>query len=704
MLSVLPEVANSADQIGPDPGRDLHDLPAPGSWSEADRSRVRWSVIGGLTIGFVPYLCVLWDFGLNPLRRASAHGFASNFYDLQARALLDGHLWVPDQSLGIEGFVVDGRTYMYFPPLPALLRVPVLLLTDRVDGRLSAPMMLLAWSVLAAATATLLWNARFVIRGRAPVSKAEAWISATFLAAVTGGSVIVFLAALPWVYHEAYLWATAWAVATLAGLIVYARCPTMRVAVATGVFAVATTLTRTTTGWTLAITVIVVGAICAVRHRASPGALVLVAGGIVAICCGAAFNWVKFRHPYMFPLEHQEWTNVSSRRRLALMMNGGTITGPRFLTSTLVNYFRPDGIRFTTFFPFVSLPAEPARSYGHAIIDQSYRTGSVLAFTPMLFVLGVGGFISAIWLRAVENVRGLMVPVVGAIAAGGGVMLYGYIAHRYTADFLPALVICGAIAVVTMARRVERSRPSVRRAIVVVLALSAAFGSFANGAAGVSTARSTWRGERLERLLSFRHGQGDIFGRADTLVVQSSTLPTDGVADQLHIVEDCQALYLATGDQYEPWVTVDVRDLVVSVEAGQGRLNAGILPLIRFDGPRIRNLSLETDSAGRVRFRVGEAYAFFATEWYEFEPPDRIVVTARVDTTLDRFNLVFDGIPESNWSVDACGRRRPAGSACDQAGIRIPLGGESVGRSVSTSRCSFGPRLQFCNQLRSDVG
>ena len=65
-----------------------------------------------------------------------------------------------------------------------------------------------------------------------------------FLAAVTGGSVIVFLAALPWVYHEAYLWATACAVATLAGLVVFARRPTMAVAVSTAIFAVATILTE----------------------------------------------------------------------------------------------------------------------------------------------------------------------------------------------------------------------------------------------------------------------------------------------------------------------------------------------------------------------------------------------------------------------------------------------------------------------------
>ena len=335
---------------------------------------------------------------------------------------------------------------MYFPPLPALLRVPVLLLTDRFDGRLSATMMLLAWLLLAAATATLLWNTRLFIRGFAAVSKLESWVAATFLAAVTGGSVIIFLAALPWVYHEAYLWATACAVATLAGLVVFARRPTIAVAVSTRHLCHRHDPLTHHVG-------------LGDRHHrdrggrdqcgasdATAGALVLVGGGVLAIGVGATVNWMKFRHPYMFPLENQQWTLVSSRRRLALMMNGGTITGPRFFLSSLVNYFRPDGIRFTSYFPFVSLPAEPARGYGRAIVDQAYRTGSVPAFSPMLFVFGIFGFIGAIRVSVVEKVRGLIVPVAGALAAGSGVMLYGYIAHRYTTDFLPGLIICGAVA------------------------------------------------------------------------------------------------------------------------------------------------------------------------------------------------------------------------------------------------------------------
>ena len=90
----------------------------------------------GALVAFIPFVAVLWNVRWDPLRGATAGHLNGNFYDLQARALFHGHLSVPDGSLGIEGFVVDGRTYMYFGPFPALLRMPVLLVTSRFDGRL----------------------------------------------------------------------------------------------------------------------------------------------------------------------------------------------------------------------------------------------------------------------------------------------------------------------------------------------------------------------------------------------------------------------------------------------------------------------------------------------------------------------------------------------------------------------------------------
>ena len=57
-----------------------------------------------------------------------------NFYDIQARALLAGDLAVPDGALGNEAFAVRGHEFLYNPPGPSFLRMPVLVVTDRFAG------------------------------------------------------------------------------------------------------------------------------------------------------------------------------------------------------------------------------------------------------------------------------------------------------------------------------------------------------------------------------------------------------------------------------------------------------------------------------------------------------------------------------------------------------------------------------------------
>ena len=170
----------------------------------------------------MPFVVVLWDFGLDPLRRGTAAG--------EQRRLLRraGAGAVPrpprratGSSLGIEAFVVGGRHYLYFPPFPALLRMPLLALTDRLDGRLTAPSMLLA--ALGARLRPRPPRGRScagVVRGGAPVGRGEAFaVGAVIVASVLGGSTLVYLASEPWVYHEVYVWSAAWSVATLAGLV-----------------------------------------------------------------------------------------------------------------------------------------------------------------------------------------------------------------------------------------------------------------------------------------------------------------------------------------------------------------------------------------------------------------------------------------------------------------------------------------------------
>ena len=158
-----------------------------------------------------------------------------------------------------------------------------------------------------------------------------------------------------------------------------------------------------------------------------------------------AYNWVKFGHPYLFPLESQIWTQVNAHRRQALEVNGGTITGPQFFETTLINYFRPDGIRFVDYFPYITLPAEPARAYGGAFLDQTYRTGSVTAFMPLLVLLSVAALAVLVRRQASPQIAALRWPALGTVVIGGAVLGYGYLANRYTSDFVPGLIVMGTI-------------------------------------------------------------------------------------------------------------------------------------------------------------------------------------------------------------------------------------------------------------------
>jgi hypothetical protein len=662
---------------------------------------IRWTLAGTI-VGFIPFVLTLWDFGIRPLRTAGAHRFASNVYDLQARAFLDGDLALPRSSLGIEGFVVDGRTYMYFPPFPALLRVPVLMLTDRFDGRLTAMSMLLAWIVLAAATAALFWNVRLLLRPASPLRRIDGFAAAVLISAVTGGSVIVFDAALPWVYHEVYVWAAAFAVGTLYGLVAMAREPGPRVTALTCLCVIGAILTRTTTGWALAGAVLVAGIIALCRRdRRNRYGFGLVVGGVVALAAGVAFNWAKFRHPFMFPLEHQEWTRVNARRRLALLMNGGSITGPQFVRSSLINYFRPDGIRVVSYFPFVTLPAAPARGYGGAFVDQAYRTGSVPAFMPLLFLASLWGIVATMLVRPWRRLIDLVVPLVGALLICAGVMGYGYFAHRYTSEFLPALVIGAAIGIVDIARRLERPSVWARRGVAMFAASLVAFGMLANTAVGLATARLTWRGERLADYVATQHSVGSILGGAlRPRVTWSPALPQVAPTDTLHIVGDCEALYIATGDQYEPWVLVEARTLATDITVGSDGTSEGIARLFAFEGARRRNVTLETSDNDRMRLRIGEGWIYLATEWDRVRPGETITLTVTADTERDRFRVSIPGHPDEFVNAAEWSRRWvnvPSTAAHAVPPVEFV---EPLGVTIEERR---GPPPKLCVKLLADL-
>ncbi len=171
--------------------------------------------VGGLVVA-IPYLWLLtdlWNKSPTLFRTVIANHSLSNFYDLQARAIFQGHLYVPKGSLGQEAWIHGGRQYTYFGLFPSILRMPVLLFTHSLDGRLTAPSMLLAWLVTGLFSSLLLWRVRVLVRGPVSIGWGEAATYGLLVATILGGSVLMNLAASPWVYSEDIAWSVALSVA-----------------------------------------------------------------------------------------------------------------------------------------------------------------------------------------------------------------------------------------------------------------------------------------------------------------------------------------------------------------------------------------------------------------------------------------------------------------------------------------------------------
>ena len=628
-------------------------FPARGPTREAAATSV------GLLLGGTAFFLALLNYRIDPLRTAVAQRYASNFFDLQATALLEGRLDLPPGALGIEGFVIGGKTYMYFPPFPALLRIPVQLVTHEFDGRLSLISMALAWVVFAAFTSRLLWFVRSLVRGPIPLSRFEAVAAALVLGLATGGTTLTFDAALPWVYHEVYLWSAALVVGGCYTMLRVVQSPDRSSVVRLAALILAAGLTRTPGGWALAVVTLLLGVFLVLRRGWRPG-LQVFAAGAAPLAVAITWNAVKFGHPYLFPFHAQVWTQVNAHRREALRVNGGTITGPQFFETSLVNYFRPDGVRFVDYFPFITLPARPAPAYGGAFLDQTYRTGSVTGLMPGLLLLTLVGATALLLPRRSGGLVSIRWPMSAAVGAAVGVMGYGYLANRYTSDFVPALVL-GAALGLWVAVGLVPTGWFARIAVLALLALLAGFSIAAQLATGSLVAAQTWGGDHLSGYLSLQQRlSGGPDSPAARLVTRSAVLPAEGRTDEIRIIGNCAAVYQNTGDRYEPWTLVQQRDMIVTVVPVFEEYRPGILALMRQTGIADRAVGLEFDrQLPEARLVIEDRRGNLYSPWFEVSRRRPITITAhalaerglvriRVGTT-NEYDLV---LATSEWNED----------------------------------------------------
>ena len=503
------------------------------------------AVLVAMGVMAVPYLWVLWDLwshSADPFRGAPT----DYFYDLQARAMFHGKLSLPNAKLGIEGFVHDGRTYTYFGIFPSLIRMPVLLLTSRFDGSLTAPSLLLAWMMTGLFSSLMLWRLRVVTRGRAVLGRAEAASFGMLMATIMGGSVLVYLAATPFVFNEDFAWSVPLTLGSLFTLLGVMERPSAGRVWASGLLVLLTNLNRTPTGYACVIGAGLVALWFGFGRGGASNrrwAVPMFAVAVVGFGASAAVTYAKFGTPVGLPMADQVWAQVNAHRRYFLAANGGKAFSFGFLPSTLTAYLQPFGIRFSSLFPFITTPLAPAE-FIHAVLDETYPTASAPATMPLLFLLACWGTISAFRPKALVPFRLTRIVLVAAAACTAGVLLWGYIGERYLADFLPFLIVAGGVGLIEIWRRFEARSRRARGAVLGIVTVLAAFCVAANTAIAVAPSEQMTQSQ-IQDFVSTEQSLS-LTSLADS-VHHGASLPDWAPYGQLFIVGNCSGLYFASG-------------------------------------------------------------------------------------------------------------------------------------------------------------
>ena len=261
---------------------------------EVSRRRFTIAAVTGTALTLPFTLWLLWDLWSGRVNVIRGVSF-DYFYDRQARAIFHGHLWIPNGELSIEAFAHAGHQITYFGLFPSLIRMPILLFTSRLDGDLTAPSLLLAWFATAVFTALLLWRLRVLIRGTGLVlGRAEAASYGVLMAGVMAGSVVIYLAATPFVYNEDFAWSIPLVLGSLFVLLGIQERPSWGQTAAAAVLVVCTNLNRTPGGYAVTIGCVLVAAWFALGKGGTAGrrwAIPLAAIGVVGFLVNAAVNY-----------------------------------------------------------------------------------------------------------------------------------------------------------------------------------------------------------------------------------------------------------------------------------------------------------------------------------------------------------------------------------------------------------------------------
>lgn len=391
-----------------------------------------------------------------------------SFYDYQAASLLQGRLDVPGVALSGEAFVFEGKIYGYFGPTPALMRLPFAVFHGYV-GRLSRIYLLVDYlACLIAVYAIFVHAARRLSGGATWPARGDVVL---LLATAGLGCTYFFVGSRAYIYHEAILCGAAFALWSTYCSLRWLVAPASRWwigALACGTLAVHA---RPPVGL-FALTMLGCAAAVLLWQKRAGGPrawLRPVTIGLLSVLGVLSFNalsYLKFKSFDGAPLKyHVQYTP----QRLA------AIDGKNFHLANLpfnfAGYVWWPGFGFRPNFPYFYISNGNPHVYPGTKIDVAEPVLALPYTAPALCFLALAGVVFAVFrwpgARLPVGVAGVAVlPMTFALLAAIA------ISQRYTADFLPVLLVAAAFGLAAADLLAPVWRRTFRAGVTVLVAFS----------------------------------------------------------------------------------------------------------------------------------------------------------------------------------------------------------------------------------------
>jgi hypothetical protein len=423
-------------------------------------------------------LALAWLYYLFALTNGSFNLFVpeplGSVYEDMAARLANGDFTSDPALVSVEVYVRDGRNYMYFGVLPALLRWPVLAVMP-VERFMALPLSRsscwLALCLAALAQARLLQD----VCVRLPVTRLLSVLHVTALGGLLFAGPQIELTFSSYMYNEPIVWgvtATLWFIR--ASFIAMARHRLMRQRdwALLGVLAGAGLLARPTAGAAMAVGLLAMALVVWVqaarlcgrvttllRHPAWAGA----ATSLVFCAAALTVNWMRWGKPFTF-LDLDSFVPFQATPRLVAIAATYGLISPLRLPVSLAYYLFGG--------PFASVM--PGWSDA-MIMNWQYPRSIQLATTTVSFVLTAIGVYGALAGRLLgQGYSGsrqfVAAWLIAPIVETGLVLCYGFLMYRYRFEFQPLFAAGTALGFAVLARA-RRSRSQLIIAGLAILTI-----------------------------------------------------------------------------------------------------------------------------------------------------------------------------------------------------------------------------------------